>query len=181
VQTLDPVPSNQRVRSHWYGRGLGRDDGSAAVYFDGIAGARGTVMLVLRGGFFERLGQLPPDELRALCAGFECRRVDLAADLYDADGLSPADLYARLPAARLRSRPANQQLQMNRAGGQTLTLGARVSALYVRIYVKADPERVRHEVECKDDLAPVVWGRLLAGDDPAVVWADVYGRAVLWR
>jgi DNA relaxase NicK len=68
---------------------------------------------------------------------------------------------------------------VNWEGDQKLTIGSRVSDRYVRVYVKG--ERVRHEIELKHAPAVDAWAALLGGVGVREVWADHYGRVVLWR
>jgi DNA relaxase NicK len=84
-----------------------------------------------------------------------------------------------LPAARSRSRRAGQVLTVDWGGGEKLTVGARASVRYLRIYAKGD--RVRHELELKQDAAAPAMARLCSGESLLSVWASEYGRVVTWQ
>lgn len=173
-----PGGSNMNARSQWYQRAFARDDQAATVYYDGVGRARGGIMLSLRQAWFEQVGE-PVPALAALLAGWHVSRLDLAADDASLIRMPPSDLYARLPAARSRSRPEHRVLTLSGDGGQKLTIGARVSPRYGRIYVKG--ERVRHEVELKQHVAGEAWALIAGGAAIADVWVEQYGRLVRWR
>jgi hypothetical protein len=173
-----PGPSNMNGRSQWYQRSFARDDGAATVYYDGVGRARGGIMLSLRQSWFEQ-AEVEVGWLAELVDGWHVSRLDLAADDTAPNRCTPADLYGRLPAARTRSRPGNQTLTVSRDGDQKLTIGSRVSPRYARIYVKG--ERVRHEVELKQDVAGSTWDRLRSGQSLDAAWREQYGRLIEWR
>ena len=173
-----PGGSTMNVRSQWYQRGFARDDGACAVLYDGVGRARDGIMVTLRQGWFEATGAGVPD-VAPLVDGFHVSRLDLAADDDSPARMPPATLYARLPAARSRSRPEHRVLTQNWGGGETLAIGSRASGRYARIYVKG--ERVRHELELKQEYAGAAWTALREGQPIMAVWADHYGRLVRWR
>lgn len=173
-----PGGSNMNARSQWYQRSFARDDQAATVYYDGVGRARGGVMLSLRQRWFEQVAD-PVPAIAGLLAGWHVSRLDLAADDDNPARMTPADLYARLPAARSRSRPEHRRLMQDYAGGATLSIGSRVSPRYGRIYVKG--ERIRHEVELKQDAAGSAWALVAAGAELVDVWLAEYGRLVRWR
>lgn len=175
---LLPGPSNLNSRSQWYQRSFARDDGAATVYYDGVGRARGSLMVSVRQSWFEQAGDLV-DQLAGLVGDGHVSRLDLAADDTAPDRSSPRNLYDLLPTARSRSRLAHRSLTLTGDGGQKLTIGSRASARYARIYVKGD--RVRHEIELKQDAAGAAWGALVAGSAVAETWAREYGRLVAWR
>lgn len=174
-----PGTSNMNARSQWYQRSFSRDDGAATVYYDGVGRARGGIMASLRQSWFEQ-ANVGPEAIVSLVDGWHVSRLDLAADDANPDRMPPSDLYARLPAARSRSRPEHRTLTLSADGAQKLTIGSRASGRYARIYVKGD--RVRHEIELKQDYAGQAWEELRTGSRPIMaVWADQYGRLVQWR
>ena len=180
LQARLPGPTNSLVRSKWYGRGWGRDDGAMQVFYAGVGRARGSVMLSARQSWWEQADA--PDLIAwfgALTRGWHVSRLDLAADDRAPDHLTPRALYDRLPAARSRSRPEHRALTTDWAGNEKLTIGSRASARYGRIYVKG--ERVRHELELKQDVAGRAWVQLTNGVSVPRVWADEYRRLVEWQ
>jgi hypothetical protein len=180
IHAVLPGACTMDVRTTYYRRGFALDDGSAAVVYEGIGRAAGGVMLSVRQGGFDRLG--PADSLalvRLLAPGLHVSRLDLAADGPASDLLHPSDLYAMLPAARSRSRPASRVLTVNWGGGATLTVGSRASERYLRAYVKG--ERIRHELELKQAAARAALDYILGGGSLASAWADQYGRLVQWQ
>lgn len=178
VQAIAPGGSNLRARSQWYQRSFSRDDGTATVYYAGVGSARGSIMLTLRQSWFESVPALAVADLLGLVQGLRVSRLDLAADVSGDRRLTPRTLYGQLPAARSRSRPANRVLTVAWDGAEKLTIGSRASDRYLRIYVKG--ERVRHEVECKGDVARAAWAAIAAGAGLESVWRDQYGRVVEW-
>lgn len=178
LEDIHPGGSNMNARSQWYQRAFSRDDGAATVYYDGVGRARDGIMASVRQSWFEQSG-LGPEAIMPLVDGWHVSRLDLAADAATDDRLPPADLYARLPAARSRSRPEHRTLTISADGAQKLTIGSRASGRYARIYVKG--ERVRHEVELKQGYAGEAWQELRGGRSIVAVWADQYGRLVRWR
>jgi len=173
------LPSNMTARATYYRRGFAFDDGTAAVFWDGIGRAAGGVMLTVRQTAFERLGDVGSAELVGrLVPGLHVSRLDLAADA-DSDAQTPDALYAMLPTARSRSRAEHRVLTVDWAGGQKLTVGSRSSERYLRVYVKGAV--VRHELELKQGAAGAAMERLRAGAELVTVWRDEYGRLVRWR
>jgi len=176
---LLPGGSNMNARSQWYGRAFARDDNAATVYYEGVGRARGSVMLSIRQSWFEQLPGDPVPSIAPMLTGWHVSRVDLAADTPADTALPPAELYARLPTARSRSRSAHRVLTMAWDGAQKLTIGSRASERYVRVYIKGD--RIRHELEMKGVAAGDAWAALAGGATPARVWTAEYGRVVQWR
>lgn len=173
------LPSNSNARSQWYRRGFAFDDGTAAVFWDGVGAAGGGLMLTVRQSAFERLGSADADALvRSLAPGLHVSRIDLAADAATSDRLTPTALYDLLPAARSRSRPAHRTLTISADGAEKLTINSRASQRYLRIYVKGDV--VRHEIELKQAAAADAMQRLLGGVSLQRVWAAEYLRVVSW-
>jgi hypothetical protein len=178
LQGLRPGPSNSLTRAQWFEHAFAMDDGSFAVLYGGVGRARGSIMLTAR----QRLFDDAPDAARVvagLTGGWHTSRVDLTADVSAGVAATPSMLFAMLSTARSRSRLEHRVLTVNGAGGETLTLGSRASARYLRVYVKGD--RIRHELELKQDAAGAAWDLIRAGFDPAGVFVAEYGRVVQWR
>jgi len=185
VQSHWPGGTTQHSASTWYQRGVRADDGSYLLLWDGVGSARGSVALTVRQSALEDMGRAGRDAavLALLGDGLRPSRVDIAADARGSVP-RPDTYFARLRAghASTRTRPASWVLTVNGHGLGTLTIGSRSSPRYGRIYDKPDELgwRVRHELECKADLAVAIGKRLLAGETAARIWSDEYGRLVQW-
>jgi DNA relaxase NicK len=105
-------------------------------------------------------------------------RLDLAGDDHSVGRASPEDLYALAPRARTRVHRRNIALTVDLGGGAKLTVGARSSALYLRVYVKGD--RTRHELELKGAAALRAVTMFGASASWGAIWADEYARLVRW-
>lgn len=184
VRDFLPGPTTMDVRSQWYSRGFAADDGSYAVFYEGVGSARGGLMLSVRQGGWERIGPAAAlDAMRVFLGGsLRVSRVDLAGDDRRQDGRrTPAEWFSLLPAARSRSRPENRRLLVNGLGEQTMTVGSRTSERYLRCYMKLDRDGVvRHELELKQATAQTAVARILGGASLFDVWQAEYGRLVQW-
>lgn len=175
-----PGGSTMGYGSTWYGKGIHADDGTWTVLHDGVGGARGSLVVTLRGTATEACPELV---LAVLRLGMRASRVDLTGDVHD--GLArPRWYFDRRALATTRTHRDRWVITEAGTGLTTLTLGARASDRMARIYDKPfDPEhwRVRHELELKGKLAASIGDRLVAGADPAALWRAEYGRLVEWR
>lgn len=144
-----------------------------------MGGASGSVYFEIRQSIFEGAGV--PDDLVPwlLGQGVRASRVDLAVDLHGPGWPTPATLYQYLPAAETRTQRRTWELTTNWDGGEKLTVGARSSERYLRVYVKGD-QWVRHELELKQAAALRASETLRVGGPLAPLFAAEYGRTVRW-
>lgn len=181
MQGFLPGPSAMGVRSHYYQKGLALGDGGATILYEGVGDARGTVMLTVRQRGFEQAADAALDLFRWVvghCA--RVSRLDLAGDSRLTER-TPASYYELLPAARSRSRLASRVLTRSWSGEEKLTVGARVSDRYLRLYqTEARPGVVRHELELKGAAAGSAVGSIVGGASLFDVWSDQYRRLVEW-
>ena len=160
----------------WYGRSIRHDAGLWVVGYEGVGSARGTLSVTVSQ---DGCDAAPGLVLALLRLGMRASRLDLAGDVHDALA-RPRSYFDRRTQARTRTNLARWTYLEAGDGRSTVTIGARSSDRYARIYDKGDG-RVRHEVELKGELAAGVAGRLLAGEAVADLWRDQYGRLVQWH
>jgi DNA relaxase NicK len=143
-----------------------------------MGGARGTVYVEVRQSVWET--GVPGDLEAWLLGSVRPTRIDLAVDGYGSDRPGPAALFRRLPAAETRTHRRSWVLTVDGDGGEKLTVGARSSDRYLRVYVKG-AGRVRHELELKGAIARGAAEALVAGGDRASLFSAEYGRIVRWH
>jgi DNA relaxase NicK len=161
-----------------YSTGHRADDWSAVVLWGGLGGAAGTVYVEVRQSLWE--GGCPPDLAPWLLErGLRPSRVDLAADVRGAGWPGPSTLYRYLPAAETRTHRRTWELTLDWDGGEKLTVGARSSERYLRVYVKGD-QWVRHELELKQAAALRAADTLAVGGPLGPLFGSEYARLIRW-
>lgn len=166
-----------------YEVGIHEDHWGWAVRGMGRGGASGTVYVEVRQGWLEADGAQASRAVQCLIGsegvGLRLSRLDLAAD-YPWHSPRPSDYWAARGGWVTRTHRASWLLTVDGAGGEKLTIGSRSSTRYLRVYLKPEREVVRHELECKAELARELGGAIASGQDPASLWAAECARLIRW-
>jgi len=170
--------SQESRGSRHYSKGHRADDWSWSVMWGGLGGASGTVYVEVRQSVWEC--GAPLTLALGLLSILRPSRVDLAADVLGPGFAVPSALFRALPAAETRTHRASWVLTVDGCGGEKLTVGARSSERYLRVYVKG-ANWVRHELELKGANAGAAADALRAGAAPAAIFSAEYGRVVRWH
>jgi hypothetical protein len=180
VQRFVPeCPTTLVDRGAHYSAGVRADDWSWSVLWHGLGGAQGTVFATVKQRTFEALAGAALPLAVELLASVRPSRIDLAADCLSAGTPGPAALFERRAAAWTRTRREGWELTTRGDGGEKLTIGARASDRYVRVYTGHGG--VRHELEAKGAVAIAIGAALRAAVPPMAIWAAEYGRVVRWQ
>lgn len=161
-----------------YSKGVRADDWRWVVLWGGQGGAAGTVYVEVRQSVWE--GGAPLSLATWLLSRVRASRIDLAADLIGMRAARPSALFDRRESAWSRTERRGWELTLRGDGGEKLTVGARSSQRYLRVYVKGD-DWIRHELEAKGNVARAIAGALQGGRSPRDVFGDEYGRIVRWH
>lgn len=181
LRALFPVGTSQGHTSH-YAKGHRADDWSWGVYWSGLGSARGTVYAEVRQGIWEGLADADAAALAAtLTATVRPSRIDLAVDLRG--GPPPRWYWDRRALAESRTHRAGWSYTENGAGWQKVTVGARSSTRYLRVYTAASHAgSTRHELELKAETARAIAPSLGEWRDALPSgFAAEYGRLVRWH
>lgn len=160
-----------------YAKGLRAENWAWVVLWGGQGGAVGTVYVEVRQSVWE--GGAPSSLAKFFLSELRPSRIDLACDLVGLGAARPAALYGLRGSAWSRTERRGWELTQRGDGGEKLTVGARSSERYLRVYVKGD-DFIRHELELKGAIARATASELVLGAAPRAAFMAEYDRIVRW-